>query len=352
MSYFRDNIERMTGYVPGEQPSDLKVIKLNTNENPYPPSENVMAALASVKAEQLRRYPNPTSEMFRQTAANILGFFPEQIICGNGSDDLLTMATRAFVGPQGSMAYPVPTYSLYRTLAHIEDAGFLEIPFGPEWILPEELCTTQANLTLLCNPNAPSGTMIETDEVAHLAKKLNGVLIVDEAYADFADSNCLELVDKHKNVLILRSFSKGYSLAGLRFGYGIGHRKLIAGLNKVKDSYNCDAISALLATEAITDQEAMQENARKVRQERERLTQRLVQAGFGVAKSQANFLLARMPSRCALSAKQLYKQLKERAVYVRYLEQTHLTDCIRITVGRPEENETLLQTMGQLGVEI
>lgn len=352
MSYFRENIERMIGYVPGEQPSDPKVVKLNTNENPYPPSENVLAALASMNAEQLRRYPEPTAAMFRETAANILGFLPEQIICGNGSDELLTMATRAFVGSQGLMAYPVPSYSLYRTLAHIEDAGFVEIPFGPDWTLPEELYSSRASLTLLCNPNAPSGTMIEADEVAHLAKRLDGVLIVDEAYVDFADSNCLELVDKHKNVLVLRSLSKGYSLAGLRFGYGIGHRKLIVGLNKVKDSYNCDALSVMLATEAITDQEAMGENARKVKDERERLSERLRAADFAVPKSQANFLLARMPAGCALTAKQLYKQLKERNVYVRYLEQMHLAECVRITLGTPEQNEALLETMRQIGIEI
>ena len=352
MSYFRENIERMVGYVPGEQPSDPEVVKLNTNENPYPPSERVLSALGSMNAEQLRRYPEPTAVMFRETAAKILGFSPEQIICGNGSDELLTMATRAFVGPQGLMAYPVPTYSLYRTLAHIEDAGFVEIAFGPDWSLPEELYSTGAKLTLLSNPNAPSGTMIEADEVAHLAKKLDGVLIVDEAYVDFAQSNCLELVDKHKNVLILRTLSKGYSLAGLRFGYGVGNGKLIAGLNKVKDSYNCDAVSVLLASEAITDQEAMQENARKVRDERERLSERLRAAGFEVPESQANFLLARMPAECPLTAKQLYKELKQHKVYVRYLEQTHLADCVRITVGRPEQNETLLQTMRQVGIEI
>jgi len=352
MSYFRENIERMVGYVPGEQPTDPNVVKLNTNENPYPPSENILATLANMNAEQLRRYPEPTAAMFRETAANILGFLPEQIICGNGSDELLTMATRAFVGPQGLMAYPVPTYSLYRTLAHIEDAGFVEIPFGPGWTLPEELYSSNANLTLLCNPNAPSGTMIDSGEVSHLAKKLQGVLIVDEAYVDFAESNCLELVDKHKNVLILRTFSKGYSLAGLRFGYGIGHRKLIVGLNKVKDSYNCDTISVLLAAEAITDQETMQENARKVRDQRQRLTERLRTAGFEVPDSQANFLLARMPSGCALTAKELYKQLKERAVYVRYMEQSHLAQSIRITVGTPEQNDSLLQTMQQVGIEI
>ncbi len=352
MSYFRENIERMVGYVPGEQPTDPEVVKLNTNENPYGPSELVMAALGNMSGEQLRRYPEPTAVMFRETAGEVLGFSPEQIICGNGSDELLTMAVRAFVGEQGLIAYPVPTYSLYRTLAHIENAGFVEIPFGANWSLPEELYSSRANLTLLCNPNAPSGTMIEPDEVGHLAKKLDGVLVVDEAYVDFAQSNCLELVDKHKNMLVLRTLSKGYSLAGLRFGYGIGNGKLIAGLNKVRDSYNCDAISVLLASEAISDQEAMEANAGKVRDERERLSERLRGAGFEMPASQANFLLAQMPAKCPLSAKQLYKELKERKVYVRYLEQTHLGDCVRITIGTPEQNETLLQTMRDVGIEI
>ena len=352
MSYFRENIERMVGYVPGEQPTDPEVVKLNTNENPYGPSELVMAALGNMSGEQLRRYPEPTAIMFRETAAKVLGFSPEQIICGNGSDELLTMATRAFVGPQGLIAYPVPTYSLYRTLAHIEDAGFLEIPFGTDWSLPEELYSSGANLTLLCNPNAPSGTMIEPDEVAHLAKKLDGVLVVDEAYVDFAQNNCLELIEKHKNVLVLRTLSKGYSLAGLRFGYGVGSAKLIAGLNKVRDSYNCDAVSVLLASEALSDQESMQKNARKVKDERERLGDRLRAAGFEMPESQANFLLAHMPAKCPLTAKGLYKELKQHKVYVRYLEQSHLTNCVRITVGTPEQNETLLQTMRQVGIEI
>ena len=342
----------MVGYVPGEQPSDPAVVKLNTNENPYGPSESVLAALGSMKTEQLRRYPEPTAVVFRETAAKALGFSAEQIICGNGSDELLTMAVRAFVGPQGLIAYPVPTYSLYRTLAHIEDAGFLEVPFGADWRLPEELFSSGANLTLLCNPNAPSGTMIEPDEVGHLAKKLDGVLIVDEAYVDFAQNNCLEIIDKHKNVLVLRTLSKGYSLAGLRFGYGVGNAKLIAGLNKVRDSYNCDVISVLLASEALADQETMEENVRKVRDERQRLGDRLRGAGFEIPKSQANFLLAQMPANCPLTAKQLYKELKQHKVYVRYLEQTHLANCVRITIGTPEQNETLLQTMRQVGIEI
>ena len=352
MSYFRENIERMVGYVPGEQPTDPNVVKLNTNENPYPPSPAVRNALARVEPEQLRRYPEPTARLFREAAAKVLDISPDEIICGNGSDELLTMATRAFAGPQAVLAFPVPTYSLYRTLAHIEDAGFVEIPFGPDWTLPQALFETQAGLTLLCNPNAPSGTMVPPAEVSSLAAKIDGLLIVDEAYVDFADTNCLQLAHKHKNVLVLRSFSKGYSLAGLRFGYALGNRKLIAGLNKVKDSYNCDTISVLLATEAINDQQTMRENVSKVRAERDRLTQTLRSAGFAIPDSQSNFLLARMPAASALTAKQLYQQLKDRSVYVRYLDQTGIADCVRITVGTPQQNEILLETMRQVGIEI
>ena len=351
-SYFRENIERMSSYVPGEQPTDPDVVKLNTNENPYPPSPNVMAALGWVKPEQLRRYPDPTASLFRETAANILGVFPEEIICGNGSDELLTIATRAFVGPHGLMAYPVPTYSLYRTLAHIEDAGFREIPFQDDWSLPEELFTAEANLTVLCNPNAPSGTMIAAPEVAHLAKKVAGVLIVDEAYVDFAQSDCLALLEKHHNMLIFRTVSKGYSLAGLRFGYAVGSRKLIAGMNKVKDSYNCDTLSVILATEAIADQEYLQTTVEKVRSERQRLIERLEEAGFEIPPSHSNFILAKVPASAGMTAEHLYKGLKRKSVYVRYFEQVRTSDCIRITVGTPEQNDILLKAMGELGVEV
>ena len=352
MSYFRDNIERMVGYVPGEQPSDPTVVKLNTNENPYLPSPAVLAALRNFDPERLRRYPDPAAVMFRQAAADVFDVSPDEIICGNGSDDLLTMATRAFVGPQGVMAYPVPTYSLYRTLAHIEDAAFIEIPFESDWSLPDKLFETEASLVLLCNPNAPSGTLVPMAEVSRLAGKVPGILIVDEAYVDFADCNCLELIHKHKNVLVLRTLSKGYSLAGLRFGFALGNRKLIAGLNKVKDSYNCDALSILLATEAVMDQQTMLQNNRKVCDERDRLTQRLRSGGFTVPDSQANFILARMPSASDLTAGQLYEQLKQRNVYVRYFDQTPISDCVRITVGSPQQNDSLLTAMQAIGIGI
>ncbi len=351
-SYFRDNIDQMSGYVPGEQPTDPKVVKLNTNENPYPPSPNVMAALGWIKPDQVRRYPEPTGFIFRETAANVLGISPEEIICGNGSDELLTIAMRAFVGPHGLVAYPVPTYSLYRTLAHIEDAGYREISFQDDWSLPEELFTAEANLTLLCNPNAPSGTMIPLPEVHHLARKVDGVLIVDEAYVDFADSDCLEMARKHQNVLVYRTLSKGYSLAGLRFGYAVGNRALIAGMNKVRDSYNCDTLSVTLATEAIADQEHAQAAAQKVRDERRRLTERLETAGFDVPPSQSNFLLAKVPTEAGMTAQQLYKKLRAKSVYVRYFDQTRISDCIRITVGTPEQNDVLLATMGEVGLAV
>ena len=352
MTYFRDNIERMVGYVPGEQPADPSVVKLNTNENPYLPSPAVLAALRNFDADRLRRYPDPDAGLFREAAADVFDVSADEIICGNGSDELLTMATRAFVGPQGIMAYPVPTYSLYRTLAHIEDAAFVEIPFEPDWSLPTKLFQTQASLILLCNPNAPSGTMAPPDEVSRLAGKIEGILIIDEAYVDFADSNCLSLIHKHKNVLVLRTLSKGYSLAGLRFGFALGNRKLIAGLNKVKDSYNCDALSILLATEAIMDQQTMLENNRKVCAERDRLSRRLQAGGFAIPDSQSNFILARIPADGKLTARQLYEQLKERSVYVRYFDQAPIADCVRITVGTPRQNDTLLNTIRQIGIEI
>ena len=352
MSYFRENIERMVGYVPGEQPADPAVVKLNTNENPYPPSPAVMDMLREIDAERLRRYPNPTAGMFREKAGEILGIDPEEIICGNGSDELLTIAVRCFVGPQGRMAYPVPTYSLYRTLAHIEDAGLVEIPFQADWSLPEELFTAGADLTLVCNPNAPSGTMIEAGELSRLAKKIDGVLVIDEAYVDFADFNCLELVEKHKNVLVFRTLSKGYSLAGLRFGYAVGNRKLIAGMNKAKDSYNCDALSVSLACEALADQEYMQRNAEKIRGERRRLSELLRQAGLEVPESQSNFILVSIPAGCPLTAEQLYVQLKERRIYVRWFEQHGLGEKVRITIGRPEQNDILLKAMAELGVTV
>jgi len=254
MGYFRDNVERAAGYTPGFQPKAADVVKLNTNENPYPPSPKVMEALAAFRPEQLRRYPDPLGTAFREAAAELHGLTPDNIMCCNGGDDLLSIAVRAFCDERRPLAYPVPTYSLYPVLAKLQDCPVVEVPFDEEFNLPARLATAGAALTIVCNPNAPTGSFIRVEELASLAAELAGVLLIDEAYADFAEHNAVSLVRDFGNVIVLRSMSKGYSLAGLRFGYAIANKTLIDGLLKVKDSYNVDAVAIALATAAIRDQ--------------------------------------------------------------------------------------------------
>jgi len=208
----------LDGYEPGEQPTDPDVVKLNTNENPYPPSTRVLEAVRAITGEQLRRYPAPKGDAFRDAAAQVLGVQPDMIICGNGMDDVLNMTVRAFSGPEARLAYPSPTYTLYAVLAAIEASMVTEVAFGPRYELPfDELVQADGRVTYLCNPNSPSGTYVPVDQVAELARRLRGVLAVDEAYVDFADDNCMSLVGEFPNVLVLRTLSKGYSLAGMRF---------------------------------------------------------------------------------------------------------------------------------------
>src|SRR6476646_3579081 len=257
LPFVRPTVRAMEGYTPGEQPAPgERVVKLNTNENPYPPSPKVMQAIREIEPEMLRRYPNPTADKFRETAAKVLGIDMEMIIAGNGSDDLLTIATRTFVPPGGTLAYPDPTYSLYPVLAKLEEAKTTTVDWGTEWSLPlDELIETKADAIYLANPNAPSGTFVTPSQIATLASKFDGLLLVDEAYCDFAEDNCLDLVREFSNVVISRTFSKAYSLAGMRFGYAIAQPEVIHEMMKVKDSYNVDAISVCAATAAIQDQE-------------------------------------------------------------------------------------------------
>jgi histidinol-phosphate aminotransferase len=346
MAYFRSNIEMLDGYVPGEQPTEQGVVKLNTNENPYPPSPKVLQAIAAVTGEQLRRYPPPLGDAFRQAAAEILGLRPEMIVCGNGMDELLNMTVRAFSGPEATLVYPTPTYTLYAVLAAIQASMVAEVPFGPRYELPfDGLVEAAGRVTYLCNPNSPSGTFFPPDRVAELARKVRGVLVVDEAYVDFADTNCMSLVKDLPNVLVLRTLSKGYSLAGLRFGYGVAQPHLIEGLMKVKDSYNVDAISIPAAAAAIRDQACARQNWQRVRQERQRLTVELTTMGFDVLPSQSNFVLATIAKP---PAEHLYQSLKARKILIRYFNQPRLKDSLRITVGTPEQNDTLLAALHEL----
>ncbi|OHB59594.1 MAG: histidinol-phosphate transaminase [Planctomycetes bacterium RBG_13_44_8b] len=350
MGYFRENIDKMIGYEPGFQPSDANVVKLNTNENPYPPSEKVTEAIQNTTAHHLRKYPQPTADTFRQAAAKVLNVKPENIICTNGGDDLLKITMRAFCDANHAVAYPTPTYSLYPVLAQIQNCPFIEIPFDEEFNLPGRLASIGAALIIVCNPNAPSGTFIPKKEIIQLAKELEGksVLLIDEAYVDFAEDNCLELAGKFDNVIILRSMSKGYSLAGMRFGFGVANEDLIKGLLKVKDSYNVNAVSIAAATAALEDRQYFKNNIQKIKIDRQILTEELTKLGFAVLASYANFVLAK-PAK--MRAIEVYEKLKERNIYVRYWAYPDIKDKLRITVGTSEQNQILIKALKEILAE-
>jgi len=341
MSYFRPEIEAMTGYVPGEQPREGEVVKLNTNENPYPASPAVGDAIRAVLDRGLTRYPDAIGQPFRLAAAEVLGIDPDWILCGNGSDDILTIATRAFVGQGQLLRLPYPSYVLYKTLAQIQGAQSEEVHFQENWTLGDDFTAPTADLRLafLPNPNSPSGTMIEPDRILELARRLPCPLLVDEAYADFAETNCMHLVEQEEKILVSRTMSKSYALAGLRFGYVVGQPHMIAQLAKVKDSYNCDALSIAGAAAAIADQDWLAENRAKVLATRTRLTDGMRQLGFVTVESQANFTWNTHPEQ---PLQPLYEGLKQQGFLVRYMEYPAWSDGLRISVGTDQQIDAVL----------
>jgi len=347
--YFRPNVEGMTGYTPGEQPSAGEtVIKLNTNENPYPPSPKVLEAVRAIADETLRLYPDPTARALREAAGRVYGFEPGCVIAGNGSDELLAMLVRAFCSEGERVAYPVPTYSLYRMLARAHGAAAVEVPWADGHAIPEGLAGAGARLVILCRPNAPTGTMVPVDSVRDLARSLDCVLCVDEAYVDFADSeddNCLPLVREFENVIVLRTLSKSFSLAGARVGLGFAPPALVEGLNKVRDSYNLSRMALAAGTAALGDMDWMRANAARIRATRTRLVDRLAGLGIECLPSQANFVLARVGYP---RAKELHEKLKAHGILVRYFEQQAVRDALRITVGTDPEVDALLDALGEM----
>lgn len=347
MNHARPDIQAMTGYAPGEQPQGAKVIKLNTNENPYPPSPKVAEAISRVAKRGLQRYPDATATAFRLRAGEALGVDPDWILCGNGSDDILTIATRTFVGEGDIMRYATPSYVLYRTLAEIQGAGQDIVSYEPDWTLGFRFVQPLEGLKLayLANPNSPSGTTLAPGEVAAIADALPCPLLVDEAYVDFADTHCLDLVRSNERVMVSRTLSKSYGLAGLRFGYVVAQPTLIQEMGKVKDSYNCDAMSIAGATAAIDDEAWLAENTAKIKVTRTRLTTGLEELGFDVTPSQTNFVWAVHPTACN---EELYLDLKSQGVLVRFMRYAHWGDGLRVSVGTDDQVDALLAVLSGL----
>ena len=364
-SFERPGLRDISGYVPGEQPPGG--VKLNTNENPYPPPPAVAEALARFPIERLRRYPPAGGDPFRAAAARLHGVEPGEIIATNGGDELLRLALATYADPGDAVAIAPPTYSLYKVLIRLHGARPVELPLTGDWRIPdrfaESLNLSGARLAFLVNPHAPSGRLYGSEELTAVAAAFEGVLLVDEAYVDFVDPahryDLVPAIREHPNLLVLRTLSKGYSLAGLRFGYGLGSAPLLEPmLTKTKDSYNVDALAVELARAAIESRAWAADNWAKVRAERERLRAGLARLGLPALPSETNFVLASVPPDAlaglpgggdgSTAANALHRALKARDIHVRWFAEPRLADRLRISVGAPEENDRLLATLADL----
>jgi histidinol-phosphate aminotransferase len=342
---FREAIRRMTPYRPGEQPRPgQRLIKLNTNENPYSPSPRVRRAVVDALSDALRLYPSPRADEFLAAASRLYEFPPEMIIAGNGSDELLAMLFRAALGRRDKVAYALPTYSLYDTLAAVQEAKVVAIPLDADFAIPfAALAREKARLTIVCSPNSPSGTLAAVDDLARLAGALEGrILAVDEAYVDFADYNALHLVKQHDNVVVLRSLSKSFSLAGMRLGLGFARASVVEDLLKVKDSYNLNRLAVTAGAAALADAQWMRRNVERVKRTRAATSEKLKLMGFEVPESQANFVFARIAGQ---DMAPVAAALRRRGILVRHFPGSVFSDAIRITIGTPAEMDTLLKVL-------
>ena len=347
----RPEITAMAGYVPGEQPRAGEAVKLNTNENPYRASEKVYEAIRRAAEVGLSRYPDPTAVAVRETVAQKFDIKPESVLCGNGSDDLLTILTRTFVGSEELLRLPHPSYILYRSLAEIQGAVSESVSFRADWSLPDEFFAGSEKLRLafLPNPNSPSGTIIPRERILEIAERLPCPLVVDEAYADFADTHCIDLVCRCENLIVCRTMSKAYALAGLRFGYLVAAPHLVGQMMKVKDSYNCDSLSIAATAAAIADDDWQRKNRQKIIVTRNRLTERMRKIGFDVADSHANFT---WNTRRDIPVKPIYEYLKQNGILVRYMDYHNWGEGLRISVGTDEQTDRCVDLIAEYLVSV
>lgn len=340
----RASVRQTSAYTPGEQPQNEGYTKLNTNENPYPPPPEIFQGLPQ-ELDKLRLYPDPVSRRLRQAAAAVWGLKPEQIIAGNGSDDILNIALRTFVEPGENIAFLDLTYSLYDTISRVHGANIIQFNTNEKFELDRPIICPEAKLIFLASPNPPLGKNLKRNCLEETCAAATGIVVIDEAYIDFSDENHWDFLANYENVILSRTMSKSYSLAGMRVGFGIASPAIIEEMNKVRDSYNLDRLAQTLATEAFSCQSYFQEVWQKVRQTRTRLIASLRELGFIVFDSEANFVLA---SPQWIEASGLYSQLKERQVLVRYFHHPRIKDYVRISIGTDPEIDRLLEAIKEI----
>jgi histidinol-phosphate aminotransferase len=347
-AFLRASLRDFEPYAAGQQPPDEPGwVKLNTNEAPWPPSASVLEAIREAVDERLRLYPHPLGLAAREAIARHHGLEPEQVVVGNGADDLIELCFRAFAGAGDQVAFPAPTYPLLEPLCAIHEALAVHYPLSADWELPAGFAVDPAPLKFLVNPNSPTGTWLDRGGVTSVVEGSPGVVVLDEAYVDFAPEPRVDLVKAGApNLLILRTFSKSYALAGMRIGYALGDQGLTASLDAVKDVYNLDRLAIAAAAAAIQDGDHHRRLVRFVVEERAWLAERLRLAGFEVVPSATNFLFARPAS--GHSAAAVHAALRERRILVRHYDREPIAGWFRVSVGTREQHEALLQALNEV----
>lgn len=354
IDYRNKRFQDFAEYAPGEQPQEEGWVKLNTNENPYPPSSRLYEKLRELEGQSdlFRKYPPALGDPLRKSIASAWGLSAEDVVIGNGSDEILTLICRIFIGDNPVIAIPEITYSLYEVLIAASGGETLKIPSkSPDTLAVdlEALEASHAGTVFLPNPNAPTGEFIELERLAGVIKNSEKLWVIDEAYNDFVSvrpRSFMEILKDFPNVIVVRTFSKSYSLAGLRVGYGASvNRFVTTGFRAVKDSYNEDALAIVLAQAVFEDSGYLEVTSSKIIEERQKLSESLRAMGFYVLESQANFVLASPPEKDAAA---LLEKLKEKKILVRYFSHPLLKERLRITIGTRQENSRLIEELSQL----
>ena len=339
----RPCIQELHGYTPGKQLAGGGYIKLNTNENPYPPSPRVIEALQRAPGADLRLYSDPVATPLRSAAARLHGCDIDQVIAGNGSDDILTMIFRTFLDPGDVVVTAAPSYSLYNTLSAMQAARFVEAPMVPDYTLPPDLGDGGAKLLLIVNPNSPTGVLFSQQSLRALLERTSSIVVLDEAYAEFAGESAIGLLDDYPHLIVTRTFSKSYALAGLRLGLGFAHAEVIQQLMKVKDSYNLDRLAIVAGCAALEDQEWLAQTTAKIIRTRTRMIAELEALGLRTPPSRSNFVFPRVPGG---RAKEVFEALEKRRILVRYFGSIPMiADSLRVTVGSDEEADVFLEAL-------
>lgn len=349
MNFLSEKANELIPYVPGEQPKDGEYIKLNTNENPYSPSIKVINAIKGADLHRLRLYPDPESSNLRATYAGIIGLDPDNIFVGNGSDEVLATAFQAFYMGKNNVIMPNITYSFYPVYCNLYSITAKEIPLKEDYTIDINDYMSENNGIVIANPNAPTSIALSKDEIETIVKgSPNSVVLIDEAYVDFGGESVVSLVNKYDNLLVVKTLSKSYSLAGIRVGFAIGNKNLIDGMNRVKNSFNSypiDMLAQIVATEAIQDTKYLNETRNMIIATREKITKKLRELEFTVLDSKTNFLFIIHKEK---KAEDIFKFLRENKILVRYFKKPRLDNGLRVTIGTDEEMNKFIEVITKL----